>query len=63
MTGPLGKRRGVNTLGIKTSAFRQNGQSPGQELGTASNTDGTGNGVGIKTSAVRHFCAIKFDAG
>jgi hypothetical protein len=44
-----------NRVRFKSSANRQYGRSPGQEIGPASNTVGTRKGVGIKTSAFRHL--------
>ncbi len=41
-------------VAIDTSGIRH-GQSTDQEIGAASKTDGARQGVGIKTSAVRHF--------
>lgn len=41
-------------MGLGTSVFRHNGQGTGRVTGAASKADGTGDGLGIRTSLVRH---------
>lgn len=52
-TAPLGKRSGGKPLGIKTSVIRQYGVVIAQVRDPASNTGGTGNRMGIRTSLLR----------